>query len=147
MVSVSGLWCPPLNSKIPPLYTHLRLLSSPPPLPLSADSGHPVRWTFLTSGAEFHVMDYVEGAVLPESQWQAPRHCFNSSQGSEGPNVTERVRQSVSWAVSEAAQEKLNRQVALSGKSEKWRLGDSGGGGGNADDVLGRQDEERPRPS
>jgi hypothetical protein len=36
-----------------------------------------VRWTFLWSGAEFHTMEWDEGATLNKDMWQAPDYCFN----------------------------------------------------------------------
>ncbi|KAI8472888.1 MAG: hypothetical protein J3K34DRAFT_198117 [Monoraphidium minutum] len=36
----------------------------------------PVRWTFLGSGAEFHVMTWSPGGALSDAHWQAPAYCF-----------------------------------------------------------------------
>eukprot|EP00878_Enallax_costatus_P021442 GHUV01022694.1.p1 GENE.GHUV01022694.1~~GHUV01022694.1.p1 ORF type:complete len:117 (+),score=36.93 GHUV01022694.1:292-642(+) len=45
----------------------------------SVDTGLPVRWTFLWTSAEFHVMSFEEGANLPKHLWQAPPYCFTNS--------------------------------------------------------------------
>lgn len=41
------------------------------------ETARPVRWTFLWSGAEFHTMEWDEGATLDNKMWQAPDYCFN----------------------------------------------------------------------
>lgn len=41
-----------------------------------ADSGRPVRWDFLTTGAVMQVLSFEEGVQLPEQKWQAPVYCF-----------------------------------------------------------------------
>ncbi|GBF95588.1 transferring glycosyl group transferase [Raphidocelis subcapitata] len=41
-------------------------------------TSRPVRWTFLSSGAEFHVMDWTPGRALAEEHWQAPAWCFTN---------------------------------------------------------------------
>eukprot|EP00775_Hariotina_reticulata_P006608 gene6608-6836_t len=45
-------------------------------------TNRPVSWTFLSSNAEFHVLEWVEGATLPEKEWQAPPYCFIHPNGS-----------------------------------------------------------------
>ncbi|KAI5064745.1 hypothetical protein GOP47_0019440 [Adiantum capillus-veneris] len=40
------------------------------------DSNRPVRWVF-SSGMVAHVMTFEEGAVLEDSNWQAPAYCFD----------------------------------------------------------------------
>jgi len=45
-------------------------------------TSQPVSWTFLSSNAEFHVLEWVEGAALPEKEWQAPPYCFTHPNGS-----------------------------------------------------------------
>lgn len=56
------------------------------------DTGRPVRWTFLWSGAEFHTMQWDEGATLSKELWQAPAYCFNQpppdpSQDPSAPSI------------------------------------------------------------
>lgn len=67
----------------PHAYRHQHLAShtsSLPPVPLSVhaqETGLPVRWTFLWSGAEFHTLEWHEGEALPKDMWQAPAYCFH----------------------------------------------------------------------
>jgi hypothetical protein len=42
-----------------------------------------VRWTFLWTAAEFHALEWDEGATLPENMWQAPPYCFDTPTGSK----------------------------------------------------------------
>jgi hypothetical protein len=51
-------------------------------------SDRPVRWTFLGSGADFHVMLWAPGDALSQAHWQAPDYCFNGKAcGGEGPDA------------------------------------------------------------
>jgi hypothetical protein len=43
------------------------------------DTAKPVRWTFLWSSAEFHVLEFNEGEALPKKLWQAPKYCFSNA--------------------------------------------------------------------
>jgi hypothetical protein len=43
------------------------------------DTAKPVRWTFLWSSAEFHVLEFNEGDALPKKLWQAPKYCFSNA--------------------------------------------------------------------
>jgi hypothetical protein len=38
-----------------------------------------VRWTFLSSSAEFHVLEFNVGEALPKKLWQAPKYCFTNA--------------------------------------------------------------------
>lgn len=49
------------------------------------DTTRPVRWTFLWSGAEFHTMEWDEGATLHKDMWQAPDYCFNQPPAPPAP--------------------------------------------------------------
>lgn len=40
------------------------------------DSRMPIKWTFLDSGAEFHVMDFTPGQTMSKSGWKAPTYCY-----------------------------------------------------------------------
>jgi hypothetical protein len=51
---------------------------------LLQETARPVRWTFLWSGAEFHTMEWDEGAMLDNKMWQAPDYCFNQPSPAEG---------------------------------------------------------------
>lgn len=44
-----------------------------------------MRWTFLWSGAEFHTMEWDEGATLGKDMWQAPEYCFNQPPAPPAP--------------------------------------------------------------
>lgn len=44
-----------------------------------------MRWTFLWSGAEFHTMEWDEGATLDNKLWQAPDYCFNQPSPDDPP--------------------------------------------------------------
>ncbi|MCO5579247.1 hypothetical protein L7F22_033101 [Adiantum nelumboides] len=46
------------------------------------DSSRPVRWIF-SSGMSAHVMTFEEGAVLEDSNWQAPAYCFDEQNDGE----------------------------------------------------------------
>ncbi|KAJ1704010.1 hypothetical protein LUZ63_003789 [Rhynchospora breviuscula] len=41
-------------------------------------TGRPVRWDFF-NGMSMHVMTFEVGAVLEDSEWQAPEYCFTES--------------------------------------------------------------------
>ncbi|WIA41265.1 hypothetical protein OEZ86_004870 [Tetradesmus obliquus] len=43
------------------------------------DNAKPVRWTFLWSSAEFHVLEFNENEALPKKLWQAPKYCFSNA--------------------------------------------------------------------
>jgi len=45
-------------------------------------TGLPVKWVFLGSGAEFHVLSLEPGAVAPEDLWQAPPSAFREGSSS-----------------------------------------------------------------
>jgi hypothetical protein len=40
------------------------------------DNHMPIKWTFLDSGAEFHVMSFTPGQAMSKSGWKAPAYCF-----------------------------------------------------------------------
>lgn len=44
----------------------------------------PVRWTFLGSGADLHVMKWSPGDTLSNAHWQAPAYCFDGRACREG---------------------------------------------------------------
>lgn len=49
----------------------------------------PVRWTFLWSGAQFHVLQFNTGETLSKKLWQAPSYCFNNPNSSSPIFVNE----------------------------------------------------------
>lgn len=44
------------------------------------DTNYPVRWLFLESNADHHVLTFEEGVVAPSLFWQAPEYCFDAEQ-------------------------------------------------------------------
>jgi hypothetical protein len=75
------------------------------------ESSNPVRWTFTSSGAEFHVLSWEPGKKLPEKMWQAPPYCFtgNNTMPIEQPLATGSMFRmpQVSAAVHQIQQESL----------------------------------------
>eukprot|EP00877_Chromochloris_zofingiensis_P008901 jgi/Chrzof1/4264/Cz14g05140.t1 len=43
------------------------------------DTSQPVRWTFLGSGADFHVLSFTPNTTLSDAHWQAPEYCFTGN--------------------------------------------------------------------
>lgn len=50
-------------------------------------SNRPVRWTFLGSGADYHVMAWSPGLTLPDARWQAPPWCFGPQACGDAPGL------------------------------------------------------------
>ena len=46
------------------------------------ETGIPVRWTFLWTGAQQEVLSFREGDTIPDESYQAPAYCFSKSPSS-----------------------------------------------------------------
>ncbi len=57
------------------------------------DSRMPIKWTFLDSGVEFHVMDFTPGQTLSKSGWKAPVYCFSDQPEAGNEKAAESTRQ------------------------------------------------------
>lgn len=57
------------------------------------DSRKPIKWTFLDSGVEFHVMDFTPGQTMSKSGWKAPTYCFPTQPKAGHEQVAESTSQ------------------------------------------------------
>lgn len=87
-------------------------------------TGRPVRWRFLESGADLHVMRWSPGDRLSEAHWQAPAYCFSD------PNATCPSGGGRGGCAPAAA---LDGEPLATGRLLRAPGGGDGGGGGSGE--------------